>query len=65
MTEKNMPNWNGLLLLALSMTVWAKERNETIKAAVKVDFYSNNQLSIVMYRICEENANDKNKNVKF
>jgi hypothetical protein len=40
MIWKNMPNWNGLLLLPLvmSMTLWAKERNEMIKAAVKVDF---------------------------
>ena len=29
--EKNMPNWHGVFLLALSMTFWAKERNEMIK----------------------------------
>jgi hypothetical protein len=35
-----MPYWNGVLLLlvVLSMTDSAKERNEMIKAAVKVDF---------------------------
>ena len=40
MIWKNMPYWNGVLLLlvVLSMTELAKERNEMIKAAVKVDF---------------------------
>ena len=37
-----MPYWNGLLrpLVLWLMTFWAKERNEIIKAAVKVDFVS-------------------------
>jgi hypothetical protein len=34
-----MPNWNGVLsLVVFSMTDRAKERDEMIKAAVKVDF---------------------------
>jgi hypothetical protein len=61
MKEKNMPNWYGLLI-ALPMAVWAKERNEMIKAEVKVDFFLTIEFPIVKR---ENVTDDKHKNVEF